>query len=36
VDVENISARYEDNTLVIFAPFDEHTPGFRRSIEIEK
>lgn len=36
VDIQNITAGYEDNLLVIILPFNELTGGFRREIDILK
>ncbi len=34
VELDNISAGYEDDILVVIMPFDESTGGFRREIDI--
>lgn len=34
VEVENITAGYENDTLIVIMPFDEQTGGFRKEIEI--
>jgi len=34
VELESISAGYEEETLIIIMPFDELTGGFRKEIDI--